>query len=505
MKHDTDQLGSTTGKRVKRRQPIEREDKSAPVKISAAMRALLLAAVFAVVFVAYSNSFNSPFLLDNDPIILKDARIRSVTTDHVERILHGEYWPLGMSGLYRPVTTFSFLFNYSILGNGTDPSGYHWLNLILHMVNVGLVYLLGLVIFQQLPYALVLAALWGIHPVLTESVTNIVGRADMLSALGVLTALHAYRKSLETSGGRRVMWTAVIALACAIGMFSKEATIVVLAVIVIYDLTFGRAASWTSRVPGYIAAIVPCLAFLYVRVQVLGGAASTGFPFGDNPLIGASFLVSRMTAIKVIGRYLALLAWPRWLSYDYSFNENPLYGGGIANWEDLKAVLSLLVCLAACALAVFCYRNRKPVFFAVAFFFATLAPTSNLIILIGSIMAERFLYLPSIGFIVLVVYGAHQLSQQLTSRWPAYRSVVPAALVILLIGYTGRTASRNADWADQGRFWRSGAEAAPNSYKTNLTVANNTLFVSEQDWATAILQVNRALAILDPLPDLQNV
>ena len=149
-------------------------------------RALLVAAVIGFAFLAYSNSFRAGFLLDNDPIILKDTRIRAVTTEHVQRILNSEYWPLGMSGLYRPLTTFSFLLNYTVLGNGADPSGYHWLNFGLHAVNMGLVYLLGLAIFEDLPAALLLAALWGIHPVLTESVTNIVGRADLLGAFGVL-------------------------------------------------------------------------------------------------------------------------------------------------------------------------------------------------------------------------------------------------------------------------------------------------------------------------------
>jgi len=71
-------------------------------------------------------------------------------------------------------------------------------------------------------------------------------------------------------------------------------------------------------------------------------------------------------------------------------------------------------------------------------------------------MAERFLYLPSIGFVMLAVYCGHYLSQRLASRWPAYRNAVPAALAILLIALAGRTYARNADWVDQGRFWRKG-------------------------------------------------
>ena len=500
-----DHAGKAGSKRVKNRRRPEAVLSVPIVKSPAVRKALLVSAVIGFAFCAYSNSFNAPFLLDNDAIVLKDARIRAVTSDHVQRILHEEYWPLGMSGLYRPLTTFSYMFNYSVLGNGTNSPGYHWLNFALHAVNMGLVYLLGLVIFEQMPAALLLAAIWGIHPVLTESVTNIVGRSDLLGAFGVLAALHAHRKALDTSGGRRAAWLAAIALAVTAGMFSKEGTVVVVAVIAIYDLTFGRAASWKARMPSYLAAVIPCLAFLYVRAQVLGGMAATAFPFGDNPLMGASFWTARMTAVKVIGRYLALLVWPAGLSFDYSFNENPLFGWDVTSWEDVKAILSLLVCLGGAAAALIGWRRRKPVFFAIAFFFAALSPTSNLVMRIGSIMAERFLYLPSVGFAVLVVYGVHVLSRRLAERGREFRNAVPAALGVILIAFAARTYARNADWVDQGRFWRSAVEAAPGSYKTNLSAANHTVFIDQRDWDRSIGQIGRALAILDKLPDLQNV
>src|SRR6185295_13647557 len=115
-------------------------------------------------------------------IILKDTRVQAVTSDHIHRILTDQYWPLAIAGLYRPLTTLSFLFNYSILGNGENPAGYHWFNFILHSVNIALVYGLGLILFEQMAApAFLLAAIWGLHPVQTEAVTNIVGRSDTLA------------------------------------------------------------------------------------------------------------------------------------------------------------------------------------------------------------------------------------------------------------------------------------------------------------------------------------
>ena len=500
VKHDTETAGKS-GRRVKDRRRTEAATPALANLGSPAMkRALLVVAVIGFALFAYSNSFQAPFLLDNDPIILKDARIKAVTGEHIHRIFHEEYWPTGLSGLYRPVTTLSYLFNYAVLGNEANAAGYHWINFLLHAMNIGLVYLLGMAIFQEMAPALLLAALWGAHPVLTESVTNIVGRADLIGAFGVLAALMAHRKALENSGARKAVWLSAMALAVTLGMFAKESTVVVVAVIAIYDLTFGRDASWKARMPSYAAVVLPIAAYLYVRAAVLSGMPSVTFPFGDNPLIGAGFWTARLTAMKVIGRYLMLLVWPAQLSWDYSFNEIPLFGTA-GSWEDAKAILSLVVCLGAAAAAIVCWRLSKPVFFAIAFFFATISPTSNLVIQIGSIMAERFLYLPSIGFAILVVYGLHQLA----IRKPETRKMLPAALGVVLSALAARTYARNTDWVDQGRFWRSAVEAAPGSYKTNQAAANNAVYLTQQDWDRAVAETDRALAILDRLPDVQNV
>jgi hypothetical protein len=126
--------------------------------------ALLLAALIGLTFLAYANSFHAPFLLDNADVILKDARVHAVTPVQLHRILTQEYWETANDGLYRPLTTLSFLFNYALLGNGADPYGYHWFNFILHAVNIVLVYALGLAIFKRIPAALMLSALRGCIP-----------------------------------------------------------------------------------------------------------------------------------------------------------------------------------------------------------------------------------------------------------------------------------------------------------------------------------------------------
>jgi tetratricopeptide (TPR) repeat protein len=503
VKRDKRKAHKAFGEETKSRDRRGHAPSAAILTPEAIQHALLLAAVIGVTFCAYSNSLQAPFLLDNDPVILNDPRIRAVTSSHIYRILTEQY-PLGLSGLYRPLTTLSYLFNYAVLGNGANPAGYHWFNLILHAVNMALVYALGLAIFEQLPVALLLSAIWGLHPVLTEAVTNIVGRADMLAAFGVLAALLCHRQALRTSGRPRAAWLAVMALAVTVGMFSKESAIVVVAVVALYDFTFGRAAPLRSRIPSYAAVAVPCLVLLYLRAHVLANAAVAPFPFGDNPLMGASFWTARLTAVKIVGRYFLLLVWPARLSYDYSYNQIPMFGWGWSRWEDWKTVIALIACVAAAVLAIRSYRRIRPVFFFIVFFFVTLAPVSNLVIIIGTIMGERFLYLPSVGFAACAAAAIYAVWQRLPARQSSYRHTGVAASTVILIAFAGRTYDRNADWLDPGRFWRSGLEAAPGSYKTNLVAATKAYLSPLNDWSQTISEVDRALAILDGLPDLEN-
>jgi protein O-mannosyl-transferase len=467
---------------------------SAGIASRVALRhAVLIAAVIAVVWLAYSNSFHAPFLLDNQGIILQDSRVHAVTPVSLHRILTGQYWPTANNGLYRPLDTLSFLFDYAVLGHGPDSYGYHCLNFLLHAVNIMLVYLLGLAIFGRAAHAFLLSALWGLHPVLTESVTNIVGRADLLAAFGVLAALLCHRLALENAGARRYGWLAAIAAASAIGIFSKESAIVVVAVFAIYDFLFARDVSWARRLPGYAAAIAPCLIYLLVRSQVLAGGSFQATSFVDNPLLGVGFWVGRLTAVEVIGRYFGLLLWPAHLSWDYSYNAVPLVG-----WE---AGVSLIGCITAAIAALRFWRTQKPLAFGITFFFATLIPTANLLLLIGTIMAERFLYLATVGFGIAVVWALDALSRRLPE---SRRSYLQAGVAVLLVALAARTYARNSDWADPQKFWLSAADAAPGSYKANMAAATAPYLATDQDFARSIRYAERALAILNGLPDSQN-
>jgi tetratricopeptide (TPR) repeat protein len=472
--------------------------------------ALLLAALWAAALAAYSNSFQAGLVFDSQRAILADSRIQAATAENGRLIWTEDYYfGTGSGALYRPLTTFSFLWNYAILGDGPHAAGYHRVNFTLHAVNVALVYLLGWLIFAEVWPAFALAALWALHPVLTESVTNVAGRADLLAAFGSLAGLLCYARSSTHSGWRRAAWLVALAAAAAIGVFSKESGVVLVAVMIVYDFALapknGPKTAWRARAVGYFAAALPVAIFLALRSRALARVSSLVISFCDNPLLQAGFWTGRLTAVKVLGEYLRLLLWPGRLSADYSYNQVPLFGWRFSTWEDAKTVLALLVWIAIAAAAPIGYRRARPAFFFLAFFLATIAPVSNLVIPIGSIMAERFLYLPSIGFAGCVVWSARAAYRHAPTHWPAPRTVLSAALTLACLALGARTYARNFDWRDERSLWSSAVQAAPGSYKTHQNMALVSLAQPRPDFAAATREVEKSLAILDSLPDARSV
>lgn len=478
-----------------------------------------LALLWVCALIPYLNSFRSGLVFDNSLAIAADTRIHNATWDAVKLIFKTDYWyGFSTAGLYRPLTTLSYLFNYAVLGNGINPFGYHVFNYLLQAMNVALVYFLGLAIFEESAAACAMTALWTVHPLLTESITNIVGRSDQFAAFGVLAGLLLHIRAGRTAGAARLKALGALALAVAVGMFSKESAIVALAAMLLYDLAFPAQGGWRTRRWGYVAAAVPILLFLYARQQVFAHAATPDFSPLDNPLVGSNFWLARLTAVKVIGKYLWLFIWPARLSADYSYNQVPV----AADWQAFAA---LVICCAAAIGALVCFRRladarsqaeqpappsgtARPVptcawlFFFITFFFATLAPTANIVILIGTIMAERFMYLPSIALAGCLAIGIFAAARRLA---PAKSQLAGAvAVAAIALAFSARTFTRNFDWENESTLWSASLGSAPNSFKVHLSVARAELDLPKPDLDRAVAESERSLAIIAGLPDDRN-
>ncbi|HZP47642.1 MAG TPA: hypothetical protein VFB07_03845 [Vicinamibacterales bacterium] len=453
---------------------------------SAALRALGLCAI---AIAAYANSFAAGFAFDSRALILQDPRVHAATADNVDLILrHTYWWPYGESGLYRPATTLSYLFNYAVLGGGERPFGYHAFNLAVHLLNVLLVWMLVADVAERDEAALAAAAMWAVLPVSVEAVTNIVGRADLLAALGVLAGVWLYGRACDRDGRVRPLAIAGLVVATAVAVLSKESGVVLAPIVVCCELCRWRRKTSPRALLIAAGAMAAPLAIAFAaRSAVLGAAPPAEFPFVDNPIVGATWIVARLTAAKAAGMYLWKLAWPARLSADYSFAAIPLAGGAPQDWLAWATLAA-----TAGAIAYASRRSRAAAFFGL-FAIVAFLPVSNLLFASGTIFGERLLYLPSAGLVALAAL--------LLSRLRRAAFITLASLVVVVLA--GRTWARNPDWASDITLWRAAVAAEPQSAKAHHALAE-ALYDAEPSHGNidaVIAEQQRAIAILDPLPD----
>jgi tetratricopeptide (TPR) repeat protein len=491
---------------------VDPSNRSARLWPSAGVGAHAVAALVlgAVVLAAYSNTIQpTGFALDNSILLLQDPRLQGGEAERIGLIFTQDYWfPTAVSGLYRPLTTLTYWLDYYALDGRDVATGYHAVNFALHWLDAVLVYFVALAVLQQRWLALAVAALFGVHPIATESVTNIIGRSDLLAGASVLAGFLFHLKSTTCDGRRKLPWLLGLMLVTGVGVFCKESAVVVLPVIALYDFTwrwrglraFARADLWA-----YAALVPPFAALFWVRSRIYAALPLPEFRFVDNPLLGADWLTAKLTAIEVIGKSLGLLFWPLRLSADYSYDQIPLLRWPFTTGHDVQGLLAAAFVLALAVHALLQVRRHPSYFFFAGFFFVTLLPTANLLRTIGSIMAERFLYLPLVGFAGCVVIAVHAACDRLA----APRLVAHAVLVVLVALCGVRTFVRNFDWTDDLAIWSSAVAASPDSFKTHISLSralHEQLPASGPERAAALDRViaegEAAAAILDkrPLP-----
>jgi protein O-mannosyl-transferase len=208
--------------------------------------------------------------------------------------------------------------------------------------------------------------------------------------------------------------------------------------------------------------------------------------------------------VVVIARYLWLLVWPRTLSSDYSYSQIPLFTGRFMEWAALAIVA------AAAAGGVWLWRRDRRAFFWAGFAGLTLLPAANLLFASGTIMAERVMYLPSLGVIAVVAEVLNKVAQGFSvatdRRTEVLRHLGLVIVCAAVAGLAVRTWVRNQDWHDDITLWTSAVEASPRSFKAHRGLAE-ALYDADPTHANidrVVAEIERGVAGLDGLPDSQN-
>ena len=376
---------------------------SLPPKSKRSSKGWIRIILVATVFLLYGNSINYEFTVDDNLFYTKHVSVQKGVAGIGEAFTYGSLEKRnGMKGVqpYRPVTLTSFAIQKQLFNN--DPLKVHLVNVILYAL---LVLILFNILMKLLPSANpiicgLIALLFTVHPIHTEVVASVKSQDELLAAIFSLLAL-SYAVSLVRSEKYSWKYSLLSFLFFSLALLSKENAF---AMILIFPLAFLLLLSQTIKrsllysLP-YIGA---ALIFLFVRQQILAGQVQNYHnTVLENVLYGAgSFAESSATKMEILFHYLRLSFFPWQLSWDYSYKEIP-----IVNWSSVSAWISLLLYGALLAYAVLQARKKPVISFAILFYMIMLAPTANLFFLNGSTVSERFLFLPSLGFVIALVYG----------------------------------------------------------------------------------------------------
>ena len=384
--------------------------------------------------VVYIGALWNRFAVDDLPIIVQNPLV--IHASGIWRAFAAPYWPPDLGGhMYRPLVIATFALDYLIDGK----PWFHAINLLWHAaVAVAVAALTRR--WSDDATALVAGLLFSVHPVHVEAVASVVGRAELMAALFTVLAVYA---ALVTES---VGWCA---LALALGLLSKENAAVAPGLIV-WGWLLGLARPDRRRIALFVASWVAVLA-VYAIVRAVVRHPYGAFESIAPMFVGESGLTVRITGVSALADVARLLVFPLTLRVDYSPSERI----AVTSFVDPRFVAGLLCAVLWGLLLVLAWkRGRKLAAFGLGWIGIAFVPVANLVFPAGFYLAERTLYLPSVGFVLAA--GAW------LARFPR-PALRPAVASLALLGAI-RTAWRVPDWYDDASVTQSILRDSPRSY-----------------------------------------
>ena len=386
----------------------------------------------------------------------------------------GPYWPPDLGGqMYRPLPLASFAMTWAVTGD--HALLFHAVNLVWHGGVAVIVTAISVRLAGMVP-ALIAGLVFAVHPVHVEAIANVIGLGELMAAAGVCLAVYAALVR------QNVVWSG---LGLLLGLLSKENAVVAPGLIVLaWILAISRptqrrmlefAASWVLIGGAYLAVRGIVLA-PYARLHATAPV-----------FLGETALAGRLTAVAALADVVRLLLVPLTLRVDYSPAERTI----VRSIVDGRFALGLL-CLALWAVLFWLAwrKGRKVEAFGLGWIAVAFLPISNLLFSTGVLLAERTLYLPSVGLVLAV--GA-ALARLPVSR---LRLVVP----LFVLAGAVRSATRVPVWRDDLAVTQSILEDSPESYRGPARMA--MIYQSHRQPLQALGALREAAHIYDRDPTL---
>lgn len=451
-----------------------------------AQHGVAIAAILLIPFVLYGFTLGFGYLQDDQLFIWDNAFVQKGFAGLGEIFGHdsmlGYYKDPAImleGGRYRPLPLATFAIEIGFFGKDCTAVA-HFTNVLLYGLTSLLLYrvLVGLFPvaeggrwYSSLPFLATLFFLF--HPLHVEVVANIKSRDEILALLGSLGALYGMLQYFDTQENR---WKWVAAGSFLAGLLSKENTTTFLAVIPLVFWFFSRVS--LGRV---FSAMLPMfgMGVLYLVLRLL--ALETPIEHPDemvlNPFFGMSFPEKSATIFVSLGWMFKLLWVPHPLTIDYYPYHVPK-----VTWSDWRALLSLVLYVG---MAIWAYRALRKArsqssapaaapAFSVLYFLVTISVVSNILVQTSTFLSERFLFMPSIGFCVLVAWFLTRKLPEWMKKGADLPHIAMLSLgIMLLAGYAYRTVTRVADWGGDGsRLVESAIKVSSESYRANYYYAN---------------------------------
>lgn len=436
-----------------------------------------LFAILAICFLAllcFWNVLSGEFVLDDQYTIVGHELIKSFST--LPKLFTSNYWgDQYPNGLYRPLTSLSFAFNYFL--NGLNPFGYHLVNLLLHIINSLMLYFLVNCYSQTNKLALFSAIIFVIHPIHTEAVSNISGRAELLTANFALLSWTAYLLSKENF---RYYWLSLVLY--FFSLIAKESGITLIGVLILADLC-KYWENWPLQIKNllklYSGYFILAGIYLLIRLLVLD---NLGVPETWLYWRNIDFTTRFYTMSLGFIEYFRLLILPINLVGDYDFSQIPKTSS-----PNLSVIFSLLIILSIFFLGCWLFKKNRFAAFAILFFFVTMSLVSNIFIPTGVLIAERLLYFPSISISLLIGAGLYLIYQS------KFKYLSVALCLCFIITSVAICYKRNIDWLNGRNFIESLVRVAPNNTKGIGSRA--LIYAKEGNYSFAEQELKRAIEI----------
>lgn len=458
--------------------------------------------IFLLPFCVFLNSLSSGFVYDDIGVIEDNYFIRSF--QNISKIFGKDYFSLANELSYRPVVTVSYLVDYAVWH--LNPFGYHLTNVIFHSICSVFLYILTARLFRSTYPALFSAALFSIHPCVTEAVNAISYREDIFAALFSILSFLCL-----TLSARAKVYYVVALFFYFLGLFSKETVIVVPVFIFLYWVLYMRGNSSSGYLASCKSGILPekkPLKVFKVFVEYYLGYILISlfylvirFVALKNPLdvsagyVKGSMVIHFLTMVKILASYIKLMFFPFRLSADYTIVP-------IKSFFDTSCVMSVML-LAATGVIIFKAKSTHEwCRLLMIGFFVALLPVLN-IIPIGHIMADRYLYLPVACFCAAmggILFPAETCVASRDRR--KKHGLLILVVSTVFISFTAKTVLRNKDWRNEYAFWTKILEEQPQNYDAHNNLGS--YFYKQGNLDRAIAELEEAVRLKKNYPEGHN-